>query len=288
MPMFSEEIVNHKRGENGASLVYPVFSRRSRGLSLGVNLFPDRKRCNFDCPYCEVSKNIADTSFDLKNLNLAMEAFFTRASSQDWAGAPIKDICISGNGEPTLSPQLEGALELCAEYRNRFPSLAGSSELVIITNSTGFLDRGVSNLLARFAEREGLKIWAKLDSGTQEGFQALSRSGFRFEDIVEAIGRFASARSILLQTMVCSLNGKTPGIEEAEAYASVLGGILSRGAKIEAIQLYTIARAPSDPSAQALSDEEMRYYGAILGSRLPKAPLISLFGRAGAIQAACT
>ena len=35
-------------------LIYPVVSRRSGGLSLGVDLFPDRKTCNFDCPYCEI------------------------------------------------------------------------------------------------------------------------------------------------------------------------------------------------------------------------------------------
>lgn len=285
MPMFSEEMVNHKRGENGASLVYPVFSRRSKGLSLGVNLFPDRKRCNFDCPYCEVSHKTAGTVFDLEDLNLALESFFKRASAQDWAGAQIKDICISGNGEPTLSPQLEGALKLCAEYRHRFPSLAGSSELVIITNSTGFLDQSVSALLARFVEREGLKIWAKLDSGSQEGFQALSRSGFRFEDIVEAIGRFASSRPIILQTMVCSLNGKTPCGEDAGVYASTLDRLVSRGAKIEAIQLYTIARTPADPSARALSDEEMLSYASFLGSRSAKAPPLLIFGRDGAIRA---
>jgi histidinol dehydrogenase len=46
-------VENHRSREAGC-LVYPVYSRRSRGLSLGINLFPDRKVCSFDCPYCEV------------------------------------------------------------------------------------------------------------------------------------------------------------------------------------------------------------------------------------------
>src|SRR3954471_16106363 len=37
--------------------VYPVLSRRSRGLSIGINLNPD-KLCNFDCVYCEVDRRI--------------------------------------------------------------------------------------------------------------------------------------------------------------------------------------------------------------------------------------
>ena len=35
--------------------VYVVISPRARGLSVGVNMNPD-KRCNFDCAYCEVNR----------------------------------------------------------------------------------------------------------------------------------------------------------------------------------------------------------------------------------------
>jgi sulfatase maturation enzyme AslB (radical SAM superfamily) len=36
--------------------VYAVVSARARGLSVGVNLNPD-KNCNFNCVYCEVHRN---------------------------------------------------------------------------------------------------------------------------------------------------------------------------------------------------------------------------------------
>src|SRR5512137_2485988 len=36
--------------------VYAVISQRARGLSIGVNLNPD-KRCSFDCVYCEVDRD---------------------------------------------------------------------------------------------------------------------------------------------------------------------------------------------------------------------------------------
>src|SRR6266516_311514 len=35
--------------------VYTVVSPRARGLSVGVNMNPD-KHCNFDCAYCEVNR----------------------------------------------------------------------------------------------------------------------------------------------------------------------------------------------------------------------------------------
>ena len=37
--------------------VYVVVSPRAHGLSVGINMNPD-KRCNFDCLYCEVNRAI--------------------------------------------------------------------------------------------------------------------------------------------------------------------------------------------------------------------------------------
>src|SRR5688500_20090179 len=43
--------------------VYPVLSRRSGGISIGVNLNPD-KICNFDCIYCQVDRTTqSETTF---------------------------------------------------------------------------------------------------------------------------------------------------------------------------------------------------------------------------------
>ncbi len=45
----------HQRTFEANKFVYPVLSRRSRGISIGVNLNPD-KVCNFDCIYCQVDR----------------------------------------------------------------------------------------------------------------------------------------------------------------------------------------------------------------------------------------
>jgi wyosine [tRNA(Phe)-imidazoG37] synthetase (radical SAM superfamily) len=46
---------DHSRRFASNKFVYPVLSRRSGGISLGVNLNPD-KVCNFDCIYCQVDR----------------------------------------------------------------------------------------------------------------------------------------------------------------------------------------------------------------------------------------
>src|SRR5207244_5559236 len=45
----------HPRRFEENRFVYPVLSRRSEGVSIGVNLNPD-KVCNFDCIYCQVDR----------------------------------------------------------------------------------------------------------------------------------------------------------------------------------------------------------------------------------------
>src|SRR5665213_187484 len=45
----------HSRSWHENKFVYPVLSRRSQGISIGVNLNPD-KVCNFDCIYCQVDR----------------------------------------------------------------------------------------------------------------------------------------------------------------------------------------------------------------------------------------
>src|SRR5215212_4307879 len=45
----------HPRRFEENRFVYPVLSRRSEGISIGVNLNPD-KICNFDCIYCQVDR----------------------------------------------------------------------------------------------------------------------------------------------------------------------------------------------------------------------------------------
>src|SRR5260370_11596321 len=46
---------DHRRTFVDNLYVYAVVSRRSKGVSVGLNLNPD-KICNFDCVYCQVDR----------------------------------------------------------------------------------------------------------------------------------------------------------------------------------------------------------------------------------------
>ncbi|MCH8853818.1 MAG: radical SAM protein, partial [Planctomycetes bacterium] len=65
---------DHSRNWKENRYVYPVISRRSHGLSIGVNLNPD-KACNFDCVYCQVDRAVPGKfrSVDLNVLRIELE-----------------------------------------------------------------------------------------------------------------------------------------------------------------------------------------------------------------------
>lgn len=279
--MSANSVSVHDRGARQTSLVYPVSSRRSGGLSVGVNLFPDRKRCNFDCPYCEVRPFLGEGAFSAAALAAELEAFCASAYAAGWSPAPVKDLCVSGNGEPTLSPYLAEALRVCAEARRAHPDLLGAAPIVVITNGTGFLDAATSRLLADFAREQPLRIWAKLDGWNQDWFSAMSRSNFRLADILGAIASFARATPVTIQTMLCDLGGRAPAPGDAKAYAARLAELLGAGARIAAVQLYTLARAPTETAVRSLGDAALLAFAGEVSAALNGAVPVSAFGERG-------
>lgn len=244
-------VENHREREKGI-LVYPVYSRRSGGLSVGINLFPDRKSCSFDCPYCEVFPFSADTTFSAERMENELRDVLAAAAGQ---GLPVKDICFSGNGEPSLSPYLDAALRRAGNIRGE---LVPGAELVLITNATGLLQTAVFNLLRDAATGPlSLNIWLKLDAGTPSWYRQMNRSAVPFEDLTAKIKEFAACAPVLIQTMLCAVDGKAPPPEERQAWESLVVELAacakSAQAGVRKVQIYGKARpAPEDPKAQAL------------------------------------
>lgn len=241
-----------------ARLVYPVISRRAGGLSLGIDLFPQGKDCSFDCPYCEVfpfSSSLPFSSGELEDeLEAFLDAYAKGAGEGPLAHYPIRDLCLSGSGEPSLSPFLPSALEAIARFRTRHPDILASTRLVLITNSTGFLRPEVASLLAEGVAAHGLDIWAKLDSGSQAWFEKMSGTKLSLEALVAGIETFAAKSPIRLQTMFCRLDGVAPDEAEVDAYSGLLRRLGEGGALVREVQLYTQARPAPAGRTEALSD----------------------------------
>ena len=91
------------------TVVYgPVTSRRF-GRSLGIDLAPpERRACNFDCVYCELSRLPREDACESEWPSVGdIRDGLVRAL--DTVGE-IDSITISGHGEPTLHPRFAGAV----------------------------------------------------------------------------------------------------------------------------------------------------------------------------------
>jgi len=244
-------ITNHRQREKGV-LVYPVYSRRSGGLSVGINLFPDKKSCPFDCPYCEVFPFASDAVFSPEQMEADLRAAVAAALERNVA---VRDICFSGNGEPSLSPAFGEALERTGRVRGE---LAPSAELVVITNGAGLLRPDIFSLLADAASGPlALDIWLKLDAGTSGWYQRINRAAIPFEKIIAQIKEFAACAPVTIQTMLCAVDGKAPPDDEARAWETLVCelAVIAASGKggIRKVQIYGKARpSPDDPKTAPL------------------------------------
>lgn len=237
-------VENHRNREDG-SLVYPVHSRRSGGLSIGINLFPDKKVCSFDCPYCEIFPFATTAQFDLET----MKDELTRAvNNARHRAIPIQDICFSGNGEPTLSPHFEKALEAVRDIQKK---TVPGAKLVAITCGAGLLRDEIFSCLQNAAVSYGLDVWLKLDAGDEAWYRVINRSAIPFDKLIAKIKEFVSVCPATLQTMLCSIGGALPsGVEEAAWNDLALE--LAKTGNVRQFQLYGKARpSAEDPFAEA-------------------------------------
>ncbi len=257
---------SHERRWADNRYVYAVVSRRSRGVSVGVNLNPD-KACNFDCVYCQVDRTIAPVvrKVDLERLAAELDAVLTAERGGSLYAAPpfdqlppdrrgVRDIAFSGDGEPTTYPRFGEAVALAAEARRRFA--LDATKLVLITDAAYLARPKVREALAVMDANNG-EIWAKLDAGTEAYFTRVCRPNVPLQTVVDNIVDAASVRPVVIQSLFMRVDGEPPPPAEIEAYCGRLNGVLAAGGQLRAVQAYTIARAPAERFVTPLTDAEL-------------------------------
>jgi histidinol dehydrogenase len=205
---------------------------------VGINLFPDRKVCSFDCSYCEVFPFRGAGAFSLRRMEAELPRVLKDAKKR---GLTVRDLCFSGNGEPAISPAFPAALESAARIRD---ALAPEAALVLITNGTGLREPETFGFLRHAAVAWALQIWLKLDAGTEEWYRLVNRGAILFGALTGKIRDFVRCAPVIIQTMVCSINGRPPPDSEAEAWEKLALELAAAGA----------AAAPTVPAPASTAD----------------------------------
>jgi len=267
---------DHPRRWRQNVYVYPVISRRSGGLSIGINLNPD-KVCNFRCVYCQVDRRGTagprhvhiDALAD--ELEAMLELVTTGALWREPAFAEvperfrrIADIAFSGDGEPTNSPAFPEAVRVVVDAKRR--SGLTDVKIRVLTNAS-CLDRPeVKQALALLDEAQG-EIWAKLDAGSESYFRLLNRADVPFSRVLANILATARVRPIVIQSLWVCLHGQTPQQDQIEAFAQRLTEILQAGGSIRRVQIYTMARPPAESFVTAVANPVLDWIAGIVRQR---------------------
>jgi wyosine [tRNA(Phe)-imidazoG37] synthetase (radical SAM superfamily) len=274
--------------------VYPVVSRRSHGLSIGINLNPD-KACNFDCIYCCVNRAQPPrrSDVDLAQVDGELRQLLQWARPEDgrlWGHEPfsgvsqayrrINDIAFSGDGEPTAYGDFGKAVDLadaarrdlaCRDSARHDPRLP-RVKLIVITNAT-LLDRPrVREALERF-DPEHDEVWAKLDAGTEAYFRKIDRAALPLRRVLDNIRDFGRQRPVVLQSLFLSAWGQPLPDAEFEAYLDRVAELRDAGCRIKLAQLYTVARATAEQFVGPLTDEHMQRLGVRFREHLADVPV---------------
>ena len=261
----------HSRHFGEFKFVYPVLSRRSEGISLGINLNPD-KICNFDCIYCQVDRRSdAETRFvETDRLLSELDAMFQYVASgkifreEKFANVPpelrrLNDVAFSGDGEPTTFRNFSSIVADVAQAKRSHG--LDDTKIVLITNASMFHRPAVKRALEILDQNNG-EIWAKLDAGTADYYQTVERTPIPFTQILENITEAALVRPVVLQSLFMRIEGEPPPATEIEAFCDRINEIVAAGGQIKLVQVYTVARPPAESFVSSLSNAEVDYIAA--------------------------
>jgi wyosine [tRNA(Phe)-imidazoG37] synthetase (radical SAM superfamily) len=282
----------HSRLWQSNRYVYPVVSRRSKGISLGINLNPD-KLCNFDCIYCSVDRSIPPASgaaapppsrdIDLSRLREELAAMLELVGCGglyqfdpfDHIPAQLRrlnDIAFSGDGEPTTCPQFNAAVRLAAELSDNIPGERSAlPKLVLITNATRFHRPEIRETLAFLDAHRG-EVWAKLDAGTAGYYELVDRSAVAFDRILENLAWSCRTRPTVIQSLLMNVHGVPPPPAEIAAYVQRLAE-LPPSPGIKLVQLYTVARQTTEAFATPLAAAALEEIARQVRLGIPHVPV---------------
>ena len=222
----------------------PVNSRRF-GVSLGIDLSPEKKQCNFDCLYCELEKakpvNKMEGEPEPEEILNEIKIYLDKNSYPDV-------ITITANGEPTLYSKL-------SELVDGLNSIKGNSKLLILSNGSLIWETDIQKTLSKI---DIVKI--SLDSVNQRIFRKVDKPDNSI-DVNKIISGLIEFRKIfkgklIIEIMIVKYVNNT--VENLEEIREVLKKI-----NPDRVDLGTIDRPPAY-RVFPVSDEELLELGKVL------------------------
>ncbi len=247
---------DHSRDSAGMKYIYPVVSRRSGGVSVGINLNTNNA-CNWACIYCQVPNLTrgAPPPIELNLLETELRQFLHTVTAGDFLEKNVPaearrlvDIAFSGNGEPTSAREFAEAVAVAGRVLNDFHLLHGV-KIRLITNGSLMHRADVRRGIALIGELGG-EVWFKIDRGTTKGISRVNGVQTTPDKIRNAVSICGKLAPTWIQTCLFAIDGETVAEEEFAAYLELISSVAKH---IEGVHLYGMARPSLQPEANRLS-----------------------------------
>ena len=256
-------IFNHDRNIFNSKYIYPVVSRRSMGLSLGINLNTNNA-CNWQCIYCQVSDLTRGKpeKIDLKLLENELDkwledivngSFLNECASHK---VDFKDIAFSGNGEPTATTEFEPIVKIVLEKIDKF-QLSKTIKLRLITNGSYLNKTNVQNGLGHMKAVDH-EVWFKIDHVNPKEALKINRVNLSIASLKKNLKSSFSISPTIVQTCLLKINRELPSNNFVNEYIKFLEPYASQ---LKAIHLYSMVRPSqqkTDLQIDALDKSELQ------------------------------
>ncbi|ECL2826847.1 radical SAM protein [Campylobacter jejuni] len=224
----------------------PVNSRRF-GRSLGIDLSPSKKQCNFDCVYCELVQKKAQEKQDEI---ISIDKIISEVKAMLEKNVEFDFLTLTANGEPSLYPYLN---ELILSLR----SIAKDKKLLILSNGTAVLDEGKFNALLKL---DVVKF--SLDSAVAKTFYRIDRAlkNIDLEKMIEKMADFRARFNGDLIMEILVVKDLNDNEEEFKALNQALKKIMPLR-----VDLSTIDRPPAY-AVKKVSEEKLLELSKLIDS----------------------
>jgi wyosine [tRNA(Phe)-imidazoG37] synthetase (radical SAM superfamily) len=225
----------------------PINSRRF-GRSLGIDLSPSNKQCNFDCLYCELAP-AATVDHQTQSIPVSKIIDELKKHLDD----KMDVITLTANGEPTLYPHLDALIDEIDKIKN-------ATQTLILTNSATLIDPKV---FASLLKLDQVKL--SLDAVSPEVFKKIDRphKSIQIEEIVSKVIAFSKVYRGKLFIEILFVYELNDTKEEVQKLNDVLMQI-----NATRIDLGTIDRPPAYP-VMGISYKELHELSQHFDSALP-------------------
>ncbi len=221
----------------------PIQSRRF-GLSLGIDLSPDEKSCNFDCLYCELA--VAQVTDIIKNPP-KVELILAEVKEALIEFPDVDVITLTANGEPTLYPHLEALVD-------GLNAIKKDKKLLILSNGSTIYHDNIQQALLKI---DIVKL--SLDCVSERCFKKIDRpyTDISIQKIIEGMKAFRGRylKSLVVEILIIKGVNDTP--EEMQKLNSILNDI-----QPDRIDIGSIDRPPAY-SVEGVSEERLKELASV-------------------------